>query len=247
MAYKIVNNIIQFSVDGNKLNITQRNNEYKWAHPKNSKLYTDALSACNVSSYVMAGEYIGYKFPKGRWLQDEDNFCEFIFTDERVMNFYKEKLPIPYEAFERGDINALLPNTIHIILAYAFNLWIGTNAVTFNERTPIETIVDEIIRYSRPVVLSGTFPYLYKDGTKGTIGHINTLVGLEFPNEDIKTFNPKKATFIVDDPYGDWKQNFAAGTGNNTRFTYNEFIKYYKYLNETKKMAHIFKDTVALI
>lgn len=247
MIYTVEKDKVTFRVDRNKTNYAQRNNKFIWEHPKNPKLRMDALAMCNVTSYVMAADYLGFKFPNGKYDQPEDNFADFIFKSKEIDEFYSTKMPVLYEAYKRGDTDAYCPNLIHIVLAYSFNLWIGTTAATFNERLPITDIVKEVTEFNRPVVLSGTFPYKYKAGNIGTIGHINTLVGIEFADFD-KKLNLDKATFIVDDPYGDWKQNFLSGTGNDTRFKLDEFIKYYKNLNDrTTKFAHTFKNSVAAI
>ena len=250
VKYTIKDGKVIFDVSEPFENYSQRNNEFKWSHARNSALTMDANSMCNVTSMVMALDYLGYKFPTGKYKQPEDNLCDFMFTSTAVDDYYKRVMPAMWEQYNRGDTNAYCPNLIHAVLAYATNLWLGcTNAVTFKDSCLITDIIKEITEYNRPVVMSGTFPYKYLNGTSGTIGHINCLVGLIFDESEFKsTQNPKPEFFIVDDPYGDWKQNFKAETGDNTVFSYNEFIQYYKTLNDTKyKMAHIFKNAAALI
>jgi hypothetical protein len=241
---------ILYNVSAGFENYSQRNNEFKWSHPKNPKLKMDALSMCNVTSIVMALDYLGWKFPEGDYKQPEDNLCDFIFRSSEVQRFYKEKMPVLYDAFERGDDDAYCPNLIHLVLAYATNQWLGANsAITFEEHAPISKIIKEVLFYKRPVIMSGTFPYKFLNGTEGTIGHINVLVGLIYP-KGTTAISPitKPEEFVFDDPYGNWKENFKAGTGNDTTFTYDEFIKYYKGCNDTRhKMAHFVKNGVALI
>jgi len=252
MKYKKKDGKIIFDVSEGLPNYSQRNNEFKWAHPKNPKLTMDGLSMCNVTSMVMALHYIGFKFPNGKFTQPEDNLCEFIFTSKEVDDYYKKVMPAMWEQFNKGDTNAYCPNLIHAVLAYATNLWMGTSCVTFKDAALITDIIKEIVEFNRPVVMSGTFPYKYANGNMGTIGHINVLVGCIFNENDENFINQpsvKPETFIVDDPYGNWKQNFAANSsGNDTLFSYAEFIKYYKTLNDTqRKFAHIFKNAAALI
>ena len=250
MTYFKKDGKVIFDVSLNRPNYGQRNNEYKWSHPKNSALTMDALSMCNVTSMVMALDYLDYKFPSGKYSQPEDNLCDFMFTSKEVDDFYKLKMPAMWEQFNRGDSNAYCPNLVHIVLAYATNLWMGTNCVTFHDAYTINDIIREITINQRPVVMSGTFPYKYANGTVGTIGHINCLVGARYNEADFaeRKLAQPPVDFIVDDPYGNWKQNFIAGTGNDTIFTYNEFVKYYKTLNNgNHKMAHIFKNSAAVI
>jgi len=254
MRYEETDKQIIFNVSKGKENYSQRNNEFKWAHPKNPKLYMDGLSMCNVTSMVMALDYVGYKFPKGKFSQPEDNLCNFIFTSKEIDKYYKERMPAMWEAYNRGDPNAYCPNLIHTVLAYATNLWLDTSAVTFRDAVPIQDILKEVVWYNRPVVMSGTFPYKYTNGTVGTIGHINCLVGAVYDKikinketkDDMPVFDPDFV--IVDDPYGSYKENFKAGTGNDVQYSYIDFIKYYKTLGDMKfKMAHIFKNAAATI
>ena len=263
MNFKLKDNQMIFDVSEGFNVFKQRTNDFKWTHPKNPNLKMSALSMCNVTSMVMAFDYLGYRFPSGIYKQPEDNLCDFIFNNKEVLAYYEKTMPALYKAFERGEDNAFCPNEIHLVLAYGANKWLGcTSAVTFHDRLKITDIIKEIIVFNRPVVMSGTFPYVYNSGKVGTIGHINVLVGIIFDTKRINVnslnFNSQKTIddlaerkdviFIFDDPYGDYKQNFKAGTENDVLIPYTDFIKYYKELNNiTHKMGHIFKNAAATI
>jgi hypothetical protein len=250
--------IYTFDSSFGKDNYSQRNNLFKWVHPKNDKLTMDALSECNVTSIVMALDYAGWIFPKdSKYSQPEDALCNFIFNNPQVLNFYKTKMPAMYEAFERGDTDAYTPNLVHEVLAFGANTWLGcTKAVEFSATRSISSIFNRIIGNNIPVVMSGTFPYTNAAGKKTTIGHINVLVGLEYeleidsPTESDFDFNKvKPVSLLADDPYGDLHANFSATSNrNNIRIPYDEFITYYKPLNDNSiKFGHFIAPPAALI
>jgi hypothetical protein len=255
MLYEKLNGTIIFNCSAGKANYSQRNNEFKWVHPKNSNLKMDALSMCNVTSMAMALDYLGYQFPSGKFTQPEDNLCDFMFTDPSVDEYYKKVMPAMWAAWDRGDNNAFAPNLIHAVLAFATNKWLGcTSAVTFKEAAPINTILEEVVLHNRPVVMSGTWPFTYASGTVGTIGHINVLVGAVYNEKDVdltKLTMPlaNPIELLVDDPYGDYKDNFKSTSNRNDIInSWGDFIKYYKPLNDPRvKFAHIFKNAAATI
>ncbi len=230
-----------FNVSEGRPNFSQRNNAFTWSHKANPKLKMNGHSMCNVTSIVMALAYLGWSFPKGRYIQAEDNLCEFIFTDERVLAFYKKSFPREYSAFERGDTNALCPNLIHAILAYATNLWMGREVMKFNFGLPTEAIIGNI-KANKPVVISGAFPYKYLSGKVGTLNHINVLVGVAYKKTSYAK-NPHMLPdyLIIDDPYGNFNDNFVS-KGNDVWIPYKEFMKKYKPFNNNAKWCHTFKS-----
>jgi hypothetical protein len=47
---------------------------------------------CNVTSIVMALDYLGWKFPEGDYKQPEDNLCDFIFrSSEKSADVFLNK------------------------------------------------------------------------------------------------------------------------------------------------------------
>jgi hypothetical protein len=256
-----------FKIDKGLVNYTQRNNKYIFIHPITKIEMTNALSMCNTTAFCEAGEINGFNFPKGEYDQSEDNLTKFIHTDPRVLEYYKTKMPAMYSAFERGDKDCYPPNQVHAVLCYGFNKWMGCSddnpIATFKDNMKISDIMLEITQNSSAVVMSGTFPYKYANGTFGTIGHINVLVGLKYSKNTITKLgiNTKDSTvvgnigklvtpdsLIFDDPYGNMYKNFQAGTGNDVEVSFEDFVKYYKPLNDINvKYAHTFKRAAATI
>jgi hypothetical protein len=258
MSYRTIDNELIFNVSENKENYSQRNNQYKYVSPKNPKLVVDANSECNVTSMVMALDYAGFRFPSGDFKQPENNLCKFIFESPEVLEYYKKIMPELYKQFIDGNENATSPNMVHAVLAYATNLWLGASkAVEFKTNLTIKEIFSEIAINQKPVVMSGTFPYTYLNGRIGTIGHINVLVGLVYNlktmkgtsklEEEVLNYTPTKV--IIDDPYGDYANNFAPTSNrNNIIMPYSDFIKYYKPLNDPRiKWGHIIGTAGAFI
>jgi hypothetical protein len=262
MKFGLSDKEITFNVSRAIMNYTQRNNEYSWTH-KSGKLKMNALSMCNVTSMAMALDYADYQFPPGQYKQPEDNLCKFIMENKDVLDYYKKKMPVMYDFFEKGDAEGICPVEVHIVLAYGTNKWLGTSSsVTFREDIKISELLSEIIVKSKPVVMSGTFPYKNASGSQGTIGHINVLVGVKYTLEQLEKAkisknNPAQleqlmgilpSKWIFDDPYGSMHQNFTAGTGNDVEVTTEDFIRYYKPLNSVNvKMGHIISPGAALV
>jgi len=255
-----------FKVDTGVLNYTQRNNLYKYYHPKTNKLLTSALSTCNTTSYCEAAEINRFVFPSGNYVQPEDNFAEFMMTDKRVLEYYKKTMPAMYAAFERGDNGCYCPNEVHTVLAYGFNRWMecpeDKPVVYFRDSCKIPVILTEIIVNDSAVVMSGTFPYKYSNGIMGEIGHINVLVGIQYSAQQLEENkidlkSPASISslamvlpeiLIFDDPYGSMHKNFQSGTENDVIVKAQDFLRYYKPLRDmTMKYAHIFKKAGAVI
>lgn len=129
------------NISKGKLNFSQRNNE------------RDPLNTCNVTSMVMALDYLGFNFPSGKYKQPEDNL--HLFMTERKLR--------PYMHFE---------------LSQAVNQWMGKNITSFSTTRPIQFLFDQL-KDGRPVVLSGTFPG-YPKKMSSPLGHIVVLVGAEW-------------------------------------------------------------------
>jgi hypothetical protein len=155
------------NVSKGKSNYSQRNNLIK------------PLESCNVTSMVMALDYLGYQFPKGEHEQPEDNLREFI------------------ESYGKNP-------EVHAELSEYTNKWMGRKVTDFNTNRKIRDILTELLA-GRPVVISGTFPGHPTKKPK-PLGHIVCLVGAEWPGND---WIGQPDSIIWDDPYGntldDWK------------------------------------------
>jgi len=197
---------------------------------------------------VMALDYAGYHFPTGRFRQPEDNLTEFMFNDPEVLAYYKRAMPAMYAAFDRGDNGAFAPNLVHIVLAFATNLWLGTNAVTFRENNRIVDILKEV-REGRPVVLSGSYPYTFLNGSKGTLGHINVLAGATYKAPSVSTLTAAPESVSIDDPFGDYRANFApTSRRRDITMSWADFIRLCRPLGDTAvKWGHFIKPGAALV
>jgi hypothetical protein len=128
---------------------------------------------------VMALDYLGYQFPKGKYEQPEDNLRKFI------------------ESYGKNP-------EIHAELSEYTNKWMGRKVTDFNTSRKISDIFAELLA-GRPVVISGTFPG-YPTKKAKPLGHIVCLVGAEWPGND--WIGPPESV-LWDDPYGntikDWQ------------------------------------------
>jgi hypothetical protein len=154
------------NVSKGKMNYSQRNNELK---PQES---------CNVTSMVMALDYLGYTFPEGYHKQPEDNLRAFMESIK-------------------------LEPTVHNQLSKGVNEWMGKKVTFFSTSVPIDTLINEIMA-GRPAVLSGTFPG-YPNLVKNPLGHIVCLVGFEWIKNN---YNEIPSAAIVDDPWGNTLANW---------------------------------------
>ena len=254
---KFENNFLVVNVSDNKENYSQRNNTY--IH-KNNKGVTDvsASTMCNVTSICQALDYNGWKFPNlGKFKQPEDALADFILKSPEVDQFYKTKMPELYKDYREGKLDKnkkpayYTPNELHACLAYGTNLWLGcTNAVTFKDSCSIFDIVKELIE-GRACVVSGNF---------NGFGHIVTLVGARWNYKDTKGKTPAQAlkeiidkkilptSWIIDDPYGDFRQKYKVGvSGNDVIMTADQFYSMLKPLNNSAvKWCHIIKSGAAV-
>jgi uncharacterized protein YvpB len=193
------------NISHTRKNYSQRNNAVK------------PLSSCNVTSMVMALDYLGYSFPNGTYQQPEDNLRVFI------------------ERHGKDPTN-------HYVLSEYTNKWMGRGVTRFSTERAIEAIFTEL-REGRPVVVSGTFPGYPEPnvnratGKKEPLGHIVCLVGVEFKN---KNSGSLPDSVLWDDPYGNTLQNWK-GSGDDISVAYQTFIDWIKPCGDTRyKWGHFF-------
>lgn len=207
------------NVSSNKENYSQRNNKI------------DPGITCNTTSMAMALDYNGYKMPTKQGNQPEDDLTVFVRTDQRVLDFYKAKMPVMYDAFIKKETGFYWPNEVHDVLSFATNLYMGTNCTTFRTNVSMDELLNEI-KSGRACVLSGKF---------GKLNHIVCLVGFVLTDDVI-------TEAIIDDPYGDYHKGYVAGTsGNDVHLTINEFYSIFKPFGNGPKYAHLFKTPAAVV
>ena len=238
---------------------SQRNNQFV---QKNSKgmVEVNAASMCNVTSLVMTADINGWKFPSGKYSQPEDNLMDFISKSKEVDKYYKKTMPVMYNDWKKckltpsGKIDYYTPNEVHAVLAYGFNLWVGcSTADTFRENVTIPEIVNELLE-GRAVTISGLFSGLHHIvslvGAKWDLSRQYTATNNTVPKilQGIKAQHIAPATFIINDPYGDYHNYSAGKSGRGIELTYNQFIEMVKPLNNYNiKMAHFVKSGAATI
>lgn len=237
------NGILTFECDkdsnGNEiLNSTQRNNELVFPDPKKypkSQYTTKWSNECNVTSYAMFLEYSGAKFPSGPYKQPEDNLGYFILTDKRIIDHYKSKQPVLYNAWIKAlkgiatkeDLkSAYPPNELHDYLCTGANLWLGYDAAKFSTNVNFKKALwDNMVDDNLPLVISTTF---------GGFGHIVCVSGVQYKKEDYLALRAAKdlnannfnemlnttdpVAIIVDDPWGKYNpktNKYDAPNGGN--------------------------------
>jgi hypothetical protein len=191
------------NVSEGKENYSQRNNLIK------------PFESCNVTSMVMALEYMGYVFPKGEFGQPEDNLRTFMETNGKNPELHAE-------------------------LSEYTNKWMGRKVTEFSMLRTISDILSELLE-GHPVVISGTFPGFPTKKAK-PLGHIVCLVGAEWDNKSEWIGPPDRV--IWDDPYGNTMKDWQ-GSGNDIKIEYKKFIEWIKPVNNTvAKWGHFFINRV---
>lgn len=266
------NGIVTFKCDEGFLNSTQRNNEYKLLS-KTGQTLVDWKGECNVTSYVMALEYAGWKFPKGRFKQTEDNLAEHIIESEKIDNdfnvtmraLWKEWHDAKEGKLSDAEIKKVTPPIeIHKYLSMGANEWLNCRTATsFNERIDFpKALWRYLVDDNLPMVISTTF---------GGFGHIVCVTGVQYSKADwekgveeqkekkepgkIYTPSVKPTAIIVDDPWGNAsKTRFESypagggGSGNDIIVPWDIVVKKVKPLNSTsQKWAHTFNHGAAIV
>ena len=203
-----------FRCDLGKANYSQLNNK---VNPKNT---------CNSTAYVMALDYMGYKFPDDifpEFDQPEDKLTMLCYTDDEVLEFYKKlSAPMFYQwvnetkkiSEEHPDLqlkdyvykDSYAPNEVHDVMNFATNLFLGYTEKDIENKDYATHFVSEFnercvlreLSEGCPVVSSVRF---------GGCGHYITIVGVQWHDELIPD---NIENYIIDNTYG--KFNFKTET-----------------------------------
>lgn len=173
---------------------------------RNNKI--DPLVSCQVTAMIQAADICGYnpESLKGKFSQPEDALRDLILKAGKN----------PEE---------------HSVLSLFTNKFLNYPATSFSTEVPIKTIVEDL-QQGLPVVVSGDFPYIFKSGKMGTLGHVVTLIGVTFYSSD------SISAAVILDSFGDFHQNFR-GSGFKVEMSKKEFYSYLKPVNNTAvKWAH---------
>lgn len=231
----------QYSCDYNKINYSQRNNEYKF---KDEGVVVNASTTCNVTAMCMALDYLGYNFPTGKYKQPEDNLADFIMNSKEVDDHFKKIMPVEYAQYKAKKPNCYTPNEIHDCLSLGTNLWIQKQVTKFSTDVDFKkALYDNLVMNHKPIVISGAFPK--KNGVK--LHHIVCVTGVCY-NENEKVSPTTTPSFIkVDDPYGNTLNDWV-GTGNDVYLSWEYIVKNLKPIGSQKyKWCHLFEEQQAIV
>ncbi len=203
---------------------TQRNNR-KYPH-----------SACNVTSYVMAGKNAGHVIPGvPTGVQDEDYFMEYM-RSPRMYEQLRDEFAWAFETQPDGTFNYFYPpSEIHVLLAQGFNELIGRDVARFSTNVMRGEIIQTLLN-GGGIVLSGRFPYRGK-----SIGHMVSLAGFRtHQNRSVKIDPLSVQEWIIDDPYGDHRTSYTNHRGNDVPLTPFQWQTYLKIQEDMdSKFAHL--------
>lgn len=255
--------ILTFESDKDKngndiLNSSQRNNELIWPtekeYPK-AQYRTSWKNMCNVTSYVMALEYSGWKFPKGKFKQPEDNLGYFILTDKSVREKMKKNAPVMYDLWMKSlegkctekelKYDMYFPTELHDYLSFGANKWLGKEASQFETNKPFcLALYQNMVQNNLPLVVSTTF---------GGFGHIVCVTGVQYTRKDFDTLNvPNPTAIIVDDPWGKYNPKTnkydAPNGGNDIIIPWDVVVQRVKPAgSDVVKWVHTFKHGIATV
>ena len=183
-------------------------------------------SSCNVTSIINALSAAGWPVlamvPEG--VQPEDSLMHFIMTDASCDRKWRSLDP-------EGKIP---PNEWHAVLAYGANKWLAKlgytdSPVQFRENVSADE-VKSVIQKGGAAVVSGAFP-----SVDGVLNHVVAVVG--YSGDD----------FIIDDPWGDFRDKYVTVKGNDIPMKRSEFMNLLKPLGNMKKWAHLVKRNPSIV
>lgn len=187
-----------------------------WSQLKN----VDApFSECNVTAAMDCAQCCGDDIMALRRSTDPtkrpaDDFYEFLHSDPECLALRNKISP-------KDE-----PNELMEVLAFGLGKWIKAPArVAWQPAMGIAQIVQHIIDGGCGI-LHGHYPT-----TSGKfIDHMNALVGLNYGvTYDAAGASRKDiSSFIIDDPYGDYRALYGNHFGDDILMPYEDFIKYIK-------------------
>ena len=185
--------------------------------------------ACNVTAMVSALSAAGWpveKFSDETYKQPEDALMHFILAD-----------PVIDREWHRIDPpSRYAPNEWHPLLATGANMLLRKcrllapyeTAVIFGENRSLADFTAAIDAGGAAVV-SG----LFETQAGRVIGHVVSLVGYN------KDSAGKLSSFIIDDPWGDYRTKYANANGDDIEMPVADFMRIMKPRNAAHKFGHI--------
>jgi hypothetical protein len=192
------------------MKINLMTNDIPYYTQRNNEL--EPNSSCNVTAMVQALCILKIDFPLSKYKQPEDALRNLIVSSG-------------------GD------PTVHADLSKGLNDWIGARMSSFTTAAAIDDIISDL-KDGKPSVMSGTFPYQYKDGSVKNIGHIVTISGVETAENGVPLW------WIAQDPYGGdtWKN--WSGSGRDIIFSHEQFMSKLKNPGKKEKWRHFFLNSL---
>lgn len=201
---------------------------------RNNKI--DPHGACGPTSLVMALLYSGYTLPGCQGRQPEDVLIEFLRENKIIDLYYKKNYP-------REHRQKVPANEIPMVREFGINLWMGKRVSNFTFGARMNDIAYSLIK-GKACAVSGLWPYKSGDVIK-SIGHIVCVCGFQTAQENIEKINSpfnidcnKIISFIVDDPYGDYRTNYTDIRGNDVIVPYRDFFRIVKENGQNRKWTH---------
>ena len=213
------------------INMTKDNEYYS---QRNNRVYPH--SACMATSYAMASDYAGCQWHSPQGQQPEDHLMRFL-RSKRAELYAREH----HASLVKKGSPA---NEIHGVLPWAYKTIGGQGTAIFKTNWTLEQLLFFLLQGSG-VVISGRFPH-YK---KGCIDHVVCLAGFETKQKSIQEVRGAMdivlddiSSFIIDDPYGDYRNEYRSHKGNNISVKFDDFVKMFKPCHEHYKWAHIISN-----
>ena len=178
-------------------------------------------SSCNVTSIINALSSAGWPVqqmvPAG--IQPEDSLMHFVMTDNSCHQMWRRLDP-------SGNYP---PNEWHPVLAHGTNRWLAKNGYAGNPVTFFDSVemheIKSAIEAGGAAVMSGVFP-----SVDGVLNHVVAVVG--YSGND----------FIIDDPWGDYRDKYVTIQGNDIPLSQDAFYSLLKPAGAKKKWAHLVKQ-----
>jgi hypothetical protein len=210
---------------------------------------------------AMALSYSGYQplldeiVPTGT--QEEDFITNFIHTDSRVIDFWSKNPEewirdaylgyVEFTQNKREASETTFGNEIHPVMEFAINTMFGKPVDKFGYAVLMKEILFNLLK-GGAAVISGSWPYL----SGKPIAHVVCLAGFTTTQENILSATSpdnidhlQAVEFIIDDPYGDYRQLYKITTGKDVIVPRADFIT---IVNESgvveSKRAHLIAPLV---
>ena len=187
------------------------------------------LTSCNTTSFGMALVNSGIKVPNiPEGMQLEDYFTKFLRSKEAYD--YQKK-------YHSWSVKDWAPQEVHAVLSWAINKLVGKKVTEFHNTIDTRILLFKLLQ-DKSSVLSGKF---------NGLGHIVCLSGFVTTQQNIRKIKSHKeidlekvTQFIIDDPYGNYKDNYKDHyNGNNIYMPKEDWLKILTKSNSWDKRAHI--------